>query len=113
MVSDQQASSILNRDPNVCFEERFDQWYLLITDMIDTWLYKPPKVKETKFPKYITKVLYSNRGMPHIKPAKILRETYLIEKLSECLCVDGNDPLISYKLTSPIRNQIFNYKETV
>ena len=69
------AAIILTRNPQINFVEGLDQWYLMITDMIDTWLYKPPKVTERAKPKFIFKILYQNKGMTHLQPGKILRET--------------------------------------
>ena len=73
----------------------------MIVDMIDTWLYKPPKEKDIKTPEFIMKVLFKNKGLIHIKPSKILRETDLIEQLPECLRSEEKTTLISYKLTEP------------
>ena len=107
------AASILNSDENINFDEKLESWYLMIVDMIDTWLYRPPKVKKTKTPEFILKVLFKNKCLIHIRPSKILRENDLLETLPECLRSEKNIPLISYKLTEPIRNTIFNYQETV
>ena len=77
------ASSILDSDDRIHLDEKLENWYLMIVDMIDTWLYKAPKEKKVKTPEFVMKVLLKNKGLTHIKPSKILRDADLIEELPE------------------------------
>ena len=90
----------------------FEQWYDLICDIIDSKLYKPPIIKEPKnAPKFVCAINFINKGMEKIGLSKIMNDKEYLDKLpekfqSEKICV-------TYKLGNPIRNKIFNYKETV
>ena len=51
----------------------FYQWYDLICDIIDSKLYKPPIIKETKkAPKFVCAVNFINKGMDKIGSPKLL-----------------------------------------
>ena len=96
------------------FNDKNKQWYLFILDIIDTKLYRPPTVKEKKkAPKNICVLSFVNKGLEEINLSKIVRSQEVIDLLPEKLRSEEEIPMITYKLRNPIRNKIFNYKETV
>ena len=93
----------------------FHQWYDLVCDIIDCKLYKHPKIKNIKkAPKFVCVVEFINKGLDNIGLSKILNKQNVFEKLPAKLKSQENDKIcVTYKLRNPIRNKIFNYKETV
>ena len=93
--------------------DTFYQWYDLICDMIDCKLYKPPIVKDRKAPKFVCVVKFINKGMDNIGLSKIINKQEHFEKLPDRFKQNKEKICVTYKLVNPIRNKIFNYKETV
>ena len=93
----------------------FYQWYYIISDIIDCKLYKPPIIKKAKkAPKFVCVVNFINKGMDNISLSKIINKPEIFEKLPNRIKIEENNRIcVTYKLGNPIRNKIFNYKETV
>ena len=93
----------------------FYQWYDLICDIIDTKLYKPPIIKDPKkAPKFVCIVNFINKGMDNIGLAKIINKPEIFDKLPDKFKRNEDEKIcVTYRLAKPIRNKIFNYKETV
>ena len=92
----------------------FHQWYDLVCDIIDCKLYKPPIIKkDKKAPKFVCVVDFINKGMDNIGLSKILNKQDVFEKLPDKIKSQENKICVTYKLRNPIRNKIFNYKETI
>ena len=110
-VLKQVASDILEEDHY--FQGKHEQWYRYIVDIIDTKLYKPITREGKKSPKNICKIYFSNKGMEDIRLTKILRSPDIVSLLPPQMQQEDDIPMVSYKLQPPIRNKIYNYKETV
>ena len=77
-------------------------------------MYKPPTVKEKKkAPKNICVLPFVNKGLEQINLSQIFRSPGVVDLLPENLRSHEEIPVVTYKLRNPIRNKIFNYKETV
>ena len=88
----------------------FEQWYDFICYVIDSKLYKPPIIKEPKSaPKFVCSVNFINKGMEKIGLSKIINDKEYLDKLPEKF----EKFCVTYRLGNPIRNKVFNYKETV
>ena len=87
----------------------------LICGIIDTKLYKPPKIKDPKkAPKFVCIVKFINKGMDNIGLARIINKREIFDKLPDKFKSNEDEKIcVTYRLEQPIRNKIFNYKETV
>ena len=107
------AFNIMHRS-NFDFHEAWEQWYLYILDIIDTKLYKPPSPKKIKVPpKNVCVVSFVNKGIDHLNLPSIFKSPDVTSLLPEFMQPEDDHPMVTMKLTKPIRNKILNYKETV
>ena len=108
------ASHIMQSINRAHFDVKMEPYFLYILDIIDTKLYKRNFDKTKKHPpKYTCLVEFHNKGIEAIKLAAILKQPDVINLLpSEMRDVD-NIPMVTYKLSRTVRNEIFNYKKTV
>ena len=92
----------------------FHQWYDFVCDVIDCKLYRPPIIKkDKKSPKFVCVVDFINKGMDSIGLSKIINKHDVFEKLPDKIKSQESKICVTYKLRNPIRNKIFNYKETI
>ena len=107
------AYSILERE-NFAYKEGREQWYLYVSDIIDTLLWKEiaPLEKKThgKNPCIIH---FINKGLNRLGLSKIFRLPDVVASLPPELQGDNEVPFPTYKLAAPIRNKILNYKEAI
>ena len=106
------AYSIIERE-NFTYIEGREQWYLLISDIIETLLWKnvtPPEKVHLENPCIIN---FSNKGFNRLTLSKIFRSPDVIASLPPELQSEIKVPFPTYKLDPPIRNKIFNYKEAI
>ena len=94
-------------------KENLDQYYFYMLDIIDSKLYRSTTATKKTSPKNICVINFQNKAIEHIKLSKILNEPDVISQLPMELQNKENRPIITYKLSSTIRNKIFNYKDTV
>ena len=106
------AFHLMERDVFV-YSERYEPWYVYISDIIDTKLYKTPSQTLKPTPKNVCTVRFSNKGIDDIKLPQIFRSPEVIALLPPSLQADDEIPTVTMKLDPPIRNKIFNYKDTV
>ena len=105
--------AILNRNPIINFNIKYEIYYEYIVDVIDTKIYHPkPFVKKIP-PKYICTVNFENKAIENIKLSKILHDKDIIKTLPNILQDEVNVPLVTYKLDKTIRNKILNYNEVI
>ena len=88
-----------------------ERLYKLITDTFLTKVYKKPPDKR-KSPKHIIPIYFDNKGLEHIKLSSILHDDDVIHKLPSTFQQEES-PSIVYTLSNTIRNDLFNYKDTV
>jgi len=88
------------------------RWYVLLIDIFFTKIYKEEKTRKKKAPKYILPIYFDNKGLEYIHLISILHNEDIVNKLPQPLC-DDEVPSVVYNLSGTIRNQIFNYKQTV
>ena len=94
--------------------DKYIRWKDLILDIIDTKIYKPPPVKEKKpLSKYKIHIKFVNKGLDFIKIRKIIKCEEVTSLLPSCISEDDRIPSVLHKLEPPIRNKIFNYRQTV
>jgi len=106
------AHSLIERD-NFTYVEGREQWYLYISDIIDTLLLKnvaPQKKVHRENPCIIH---FCNKGFNKLGLSKIFRNTDVVASLPTELQEEFKVPFPTYKLDAPIRNKILNYKEAV
>ena len=108
------AFHIMERDDSFTFiEERF-QWYDYILDIIDTKLLKiPPEPKRKPIPKNVITIKFVNKGMDDIHLNKIFRSKEVVDLIPPSLSEEEDIPMVTMKLTAPVRSKILNYRETV
>ena len=108
------AFHIMEMDDTFTFiSERF-QWYDFILDIIDSKLLKtPPERKRKTTPKNVITVKFVNKGMDDIHLNKIFRSKEVLDLIPPNLSREEDIPMVTMKLTPPIRSKILNYKETV
>ena len=107
------AYSILERE-NFIYVEGREQWYLYISDIIDTLLWKdvtPPEKKSHHENPCI--IHFVNKGFNRLGLSKIFRLPDVVAFLPPDLQGEQEIPFPTYKLDSPIRNKILNYKDAV
>ena len=98
-------------------QEHFDflQWYLAIIDIIESKLYsyniQNDKVKKSP-PKNICKIYFDNKGIEVINLSRILRDKSLQDTLPSTP-TEAFNPIVTYKLSTPIASTIFNFKTFV
>ena len=94
--------------------DKFIRWQEFILDIIDTKIYKPPPTKDKKTPSIFTlPIKYLNKGLDFIKIRKIIKSNDVTSLLPPCFSDDERVPSVLHKLEPPIRNKIFNYRQTV
>ena len=93
-------------------EDHVKRWYDIVIDSFYTKIYKEENVKTKKAPKHILPIFLHNKGLEHIKLSKILHNKDVLSKLPVKLQTE-DPPSIVYKLSSTIRNKLFNFKDTV
>ena len=107
------AHSIIERE-NFNYVEGREQWYIFISDIIDTLLLKdvmhPSKKDHYENPCIIN---FVNKGLNKLGISKIFRLPDVVEALPLDLQDDLKIPFPTYKLDPPIRNKILNYKDAV
>ena len=89
------------------------QCYEYILDIIDTKLFKVPIEKVKNIPRNVCVVYYENKGLDDINLSKILNCQEVLINLPKEMEAKENNPIITYRLSSTIRNKIFNYKQTL
>ena len=96
------------------YNESRNYWCDLIQDIFLTKTFQDEDVKKKKKkrPKYMFFIDFVNKGFDYIKLSSILHDPDVIDTLPEKL-QDDEVPSIVYRLTSTIRNKIFDYKTTV
>ena len=108
------AFHIMERDDSFTFIEERSQWYDYILDIIDTKLLKiPPEPKRKPIPKNVVTFKFVNKGMDDIHLNKIFRSKEVIDLIPPALDAEEDIPMVTMKLTTPVRNKILNYRETV
>ena len=114
-VLKQIATRILYRYNNSHdLKENLDQYYFYMLDIIDSKLYRSTTATKKTSPKNVCVINFQNKPIEHIKLSKILNEPDVISQLPmELQNKENRPPIITYKLSSTIRNKIFNYKDTV
>ena len=95
------------------FDEKHEQCYLYILDVIDTKLYKEPVKAVKQFRKNVCTVRFINNGIDDIRLSQIFNLPEVITTLPEELLEKDEIPSVAMKLDSPIRNKILNYWQTV
>ena len=91
----------------------FYQWYRLALDIIETKVYKTPKIKSSRsVPKHKLSILFVNKAMDFINLPQILRSKNVSENAPH-LMEDDDVPMVVFSLTDPIRSAILNYKKFV
>ena len=106
------AHSIIERENFNYIEDR-EQWYIYISDIIDTLLWKnvtPPEKVHHENPCIIH---FSNKGLNRLGLSKIFRLPDIVSSLPLQLQEELKVPFPTYKLDAPIRSKILNYKEAV
>ena len=95
------------------FDEKHEQCYLYILDIIDTKLYREPAkiVKQTR--KNVCTIRFINNGIDDIRLPQIFNSPEVIAVLPEILQEKDNIPSVAMKLDPPIRNKILNYRQTL
>ena len=106
------AYSIIERENFIYIEGR-EQWYLLISDIIETSLWKEVTLPVKVHLENPCIINFSNKGFNRLTLSKIFRSPDIIAFLPPQLQSETNVPFPTYKLDPPIRNKILNYKETV
>jgi hypothetical protein len=107
------AFNIIHRE-NFEFHAAWEQWYRYILDIIDTKLYKPSQPKKEKVPpKNVCVVSFVNKGIDLLNLPSIFKSPDITSLLPECMQSEEDCPMVTMKLTKPIRNKILNYQETV
>lgn len=107
------AYSILERENFVYIEDR-EQCYFYILDIIETLLWKEiplPEKKKTRLNPCI--IHFVNKGMNKLGLSKIFRSHDVVASLPLQLQEQIEIPFPTYKLDSPIRSKILNYKEAI
>ena len=109
------ASTILEQD-EFAFDESKEQCFLYILDIVDTKFYVPnlpsQDVKRAA-PKNVCVIRFVNKGIDALHLSKIFKLDTVISQLPANLREAENIPTVTFKLDSPIRNKILNYKQTV
>ena len=90
----------------------YEQWYRIIIDLIETKIYKPPKPKIKRKPKYRLNLPFSSKAYDFINLPKILRTRSSLDLKPNVIAAD-KIPMIVYSLNDPIRSLILNYTKFV
>ena len=94
----------------------YDQWYLYIADIIGTKFISqivPPEAPKKKSPINVCVVMFVSKGIDDLRLGKIFRSENVVNSLPDSLKREEHVPVVTFKLVSPIRNKILNYKDTV
>ena len=104
-----EATNLLGMDPEACII----RWLDLIKDIFYTKTFKKDgKKNEDKKPKIRFPIYFHNKGIEQINIQKILRQQDVINCLPNNY-KEEHHPCVTFKLTSPIRSKVINYKEVV
>ena len=95
------------------FDEKHEQCYLYILDIIDTKLYKEPVKAVKQARKNVCTVRFINNGIDDIRLSQIFNLPEVIATLPEELQEKDEIPSVAMKLDPPIRNKILNYRQTL
>ena len=110
------AVSFRDKSVELQYQNKFDQWYDYVLDIIDTKLFKPSyrsKNQTKKCPKNICTVDFCNKGIELINLNKIFKSKQSVDCLPAKLKQPDFVPIVAYKLLPTIRNKILNYKDAV
>ena len=89
----------------------FTQWYTACLDMIDSRLIKEiPSKKKKSPPSNSCCILFDNKAIEMINPAKILRSSKVKEAIPS-IAKTFTNPTIIYSLKEPVRSKIFNFNK--
>ena len=88
------------------------RWLHLIIDVAYTKCYKEEPSNKKKAPAVLFPIFFANKGLDFIRIQSILHDNDVITSLPEKLQHE-EVPSVIYKLGKTIRNDIFNYRETV
>ncbi len=90
-----------------------DQFYLLITDLARLRLYKPVRNNvKNEGARYFIKLPFNDKGIDAINLGNIFHNKLVKSKIPEYF-ENKEVPMISYKYTKTIRNQVINYNEVL
>ena len=107
-------ASLLIQKINQNMETKMEQYYLYILDIIDCKFYKElPKKCNKKRSKYTCLIEFHNKAIETIRLSSIFRLPEVIHLLPLEMRDEENIPMVTYKLSSTVRNKVFNYKKTV
>ena len=100
---------------DVCLqEENRRQYFSYIADYIDTLLWKPPKTSDkSKHSENPCVVQFSNKGFNKIGLSKIFKMEEVLALLPDKMQNEKYIPYPTFKLDSPIRDKVLNYKNAV
>ena len=108
------AFHIMERDDTFTFIEERAQCYEYILDIIETKLLKvQPERKRKPIPKNVVTIKFVNKGMDDIHLNKIFRSNEVLDLIPPALSAEEDIPMVTMKLTPPVRSKILNYRETV
>ena len=105
-LASQANNSLESSDPSIT------RWLLVIIDVFFTKVYKETSTQRRKAPQHILPIYFHNKGMEFIKLSAILRGEDVVNLLPRQF-QDDEVPSIVYSLSGTVRNEIFNYKQTV
>ncbi len=86
--------------------------YYLISEIAFQRLYKPIQIISSEPKRYFMKILFKNKGIDSINIGNILHNK-LVRKTIPPYFDNLEVPVISYKYTNSIRNNIINYNDTI
>ena len=109
------ASEIIHPDA-LAIDPLKEQIYLYVLDLIDSKYFgknKAPEHIEKRIPKNVCIVKFVNKAIDYLHLPSILKSKSVVELLPKSMQKTENMPTVTFSLTPPIRNKIFNYKEVV
>ena len=112
MLKQVAARSLYRNNNPSDLQQHLDQYYIYMTDIIDSKLYRPKTSNKNAPPKNICIINFQNRAIEYIKVSQIVNKPEAIVQLQRELQNKENRRVITYKLTNTIRNKISNYKDT-
>ena len=102
-------SSELCKDVN----EKYVQWLKMGIDIMESKMYKVPRARpEKKHSKYKITIPFVNKALDFINVPQVLRSKETLASTPPLIEPD-DIPMVVFKLSKPIRSQIFNYKKFV
>ena len=107
------VANLINDKINERSSNAFDQWYFAALDLIESKIYKPPKIKEKRpSPENICNVHFSNKGIEAINLTAILNHKDVVSCLPSGIS-KFDPPTVVYNLSRPINSKIFNFNKFV